>query len=61
MKVQLHHSHIFASNVEATVKWWQDMLDAQVLFDMEIAGARNVMLGIGSGRLNIYDQPPLQG
>ena len=61
MKVQLHHTHIFASNVEATVKWWQDMLDAQVLFDMEIAGARNVMLGIGSGRINIYDQPPRQG
>ena len=61
MQVQLHHTHIFASNVEATVKWWQDMLDAQVLFDMEIAGARNVMLGIGSGRLNIYDQPPRQG
>ena len=61
MKVQLHHTHIFASNVEATIKWWQNMFDAQVLFDMEIAGARNVMLGIGSGRINIYDQPPRQG
>ena len=61
MQVQLHHTHIFASNMEATVRWWQDMFGAQVLFDTEIAGARNVMLGIGSGRINIYDQPPRQG
>ncbi len=37
------------------------MFGARVLFDMEIAGARNVMLGIGSGKINIYDQPPRRG
>lgn len=31
------------------------------MFDQEIAGARNVMISIGSGRLNIYDQPPREG
>ncbi len=61
MRINLHHTHIFASNIEATIKFWQDMFDARVLFDMEIAGARNVMLAIGSGKINIYDQPPREG
>jgi len=60
-KIRLHHTHIFASDLEATLKFWQDMFDARILFDMEIAGARNVMISIGSGRLNIYDQPPREG
>ena len=37
------------------------MFGAEILFDQEIAGARNVMIAIGSGRLNIYDQSPQEG
>lgn len=58
MEVRLQHTHIFASDIEATLKFWQEMFGAQVLFDAEIAGARNVMIAIGSGVLNIYAQPP---
>jgi catechol 2,3-dioxygenase-like lactoylglutathione lyase family enzyme len=61
MQIQLHHVHIFAADLEVTLSFWQEMFGAQVLFDMEIAGARNVMIGIGSGRINIYDQPPREG
>ncbi|MDP6348051.1 MAG: VOC family protein, partial [Dehalococcoidia bacterium] len=61
MQIQLHHTHIFASDMEATLGFWQDMFGAKVLFDTEIAGARNVMIAIGSGRMNIYDQPPREG
>lgn len=61
MQVQLHHIHIFASDIEATLRFWKNMVGAQVLFDMEIAGARNVMIAIGLGRINIYDQPPRDG
>ena len=57
-KVRLHHVHVFASDIRATLKFWQDMFGAQVLFDAEIAGVRNVMITVGSGRINIYDQPP---
>jgi len=49
MRVNLQHTHIFASDVEATLKFWQDMFGARILFDTEIAGARNVMLAIGIG------------
>jgi len=37
------------------------MFGAEVLFDLEIAGARNVMISIGSGLLNIYEQSPREG
>lgn len=56
--MDLHHTHIFASNIDRTLAWWQHHLDARILFDGEHAGSRNVLIGIGSGRLNIYDQPP---
>jgi catechol 2,3-dioxygenase-like lactoylglutathione lyase family enzyme len=56
--MDLHHTHIFASNINRTVAWWQRHLEARILFDGEHAGSRNVLIGIGGGRLNIYDQPP---
>jgi len=61
MQVRLHHTHIFASDMDRTLKFWQEMLGAEILIDQEIAGARNVMIAIGSGRLSIYDQPPQEG
>lgn len=56
--MDLHHTHIFASDIDWTIAWWKRHLKARVLFDGENAGARNVMLGVGRGRLNLYDQPP---
>jgi len=34
------------------------MFGAEVLFDLKMAGARNVMIKIGNSRINFYDQPP---
>ena len=56
--MDLHHTHIFASDIERTLAWWQRHLGARILFDGVHAGSRNVLIGIGTGRLNIYDQPP---
>lgn len=56
--MDLHHVHIFASDIDATLGWWTRRLGARVLFDGVNAGARNVLIGIGRGRINIYDQPP---
>jgi catechol 2,3-dioxygenase-like lactoylglutathione lyase family enzyme len=61
MNIGLHHTHIFASDIETTLRFWQDMFGAEVLLDMEMAGARNVMIGIGTGKINIYNQPPREG
>jgi catechol 2,3-dioxygenase-like lactoylglutathione lyase family enzyme len=58
MAEDLHHVHIFASDFEATITWWCEMLDAQVVHDGDFGGARNAFLRVGRGGLNIYDQPP---
>jgi catechol 2,3-dioxygenase-like lactoylglutathione lyase family enzyme len=58
MQIDLDHVHIFASDIDATIRWWSDMLAARVVFDLEVAGARNVRLAVGRGAINLYDQPP---
>jgi catechol 2,3-dioxygenase-like lactoylglutathione lyase family enzyme len=61
MTFDLHHAHIFARDIDATIAWWSRHLDGRVLRDEVLAGARNVFLGVGSGRIHIYDQPPRDG
>ncbi len=56
--IDLHHVHLFASDIEATIGWWCRHLEARVMLDQILAGSRNVLLGVGSGRINIYDQAP---
>lgn len=58
MSLDLHHVHIFASDIDASIEWWRRHMDAKVIFDDELAGARNVFLAVGSGRLHLYDQAP---
>lgn len=59
MRIRLHHTHIFASDFERTLKFWKDMFGAEVL--NEGIAARSFLIGIGSGKINIYDQPPREG
>ena len=54
----LHHAHLLASDVEATIEFWTRGFGATVVYDERFAGARNVFLTVGSGRLHLYDQPP---
>ena len=58
MQIDLDHVHIFASDLNETVRWWSEMLNARVVFDLNVAGARNVRLAVGRGFINLYDQPP---
>ena len=58
MRVSLQHIHLFASNLDESLSFYKDMFNAEVIFDAEVAGARNVMISIGSGAINFYDQPP---
>ena len=53
-----HHAHLFASNIDASLKFYQEMFGAEILADVLMAGARNVFVAIGQGRLHFYDQPP---
>lgn len=58
MRVSLHHAHLFASNMDESIGFYREMFGADVILDMEMAGARNVMISIGGGKINFYDQPP---
>ncbi|MFX1358563.1 MAG: VOC family protein [Promethearchaeota archaeon] len=58
MKSILHHAHLFASNLDESIRFYQQMFGAEILFDLELAGARNVMIAIGPSKINFYDQPP---
>ena len=54
----IHHVHIFASDLDKTIKFYEDFFDGKVVLDMELAGARNVFMKVGNGRIHFYDQPP---
>jgi catechol 2,3-dioxygenase-like lactoylglutathione lyase family enzyme len=58
MQNHVHHAHLFASNIDVSLKFYQEMFGAEILADLEMAGSRNVFLTIGKGRLHFYDQPP---
>lgn len=58
MASRFHHVHLFATNLDETLDFYRRWFDAQVIADHEFAGARNVMVQVGTGRLNFYDQAP---
>jgi len=58
MPHHLHHVHLFASDVERSVRFYAEHFGAEVVLDAELAGARHVFLRIGSGRIHLYDQAP---
>lgn len=58
MKTTLHHVHLFASKLDESLRFYQEMFGAKIIFDLEMAGARNVLISIGGGKINFYDQPP---
>lgn len=58
MRNSLHHVHAFASDIEASIRFYTEMFGGEVLVDDTFAGARNVFIRIGEGRLHLYDQAP---
>ena len=58
MQNHVHHAHLFASDINASLKYYQEMFGGEILADMQMDGAQNVFLAIGQGRIHIYDQPP---
>jgi len=54
----MHHVHIFASDIDQSIRFYQEYFGAKLILDADFAGARNVFMRIGNGRLHLYDQPP---
>ena len=49
MSVSLDHVHIFASDAATTVRFFETLLGAAVVWDETVAGARVIRLKIGRG------------
>jgi len=58
MNNHLHHVHVFASDLDESVKFYEEVFGGEIVLDMKLAGARNVFMRIGNGRVHFYDQPP---
>lgn len=58
MRNNLHHVHAFASDIDASIRFYTGIFGGEVVLDETVAGARNVFIRIGDGRLHLYDQPP---
>jgi len=58
MNYHIHHVHIFASDLNKSIKFYKDFFNGNVVLDMELAGARNIFMKIGNCRIHFYDQPP---
>ncbi len=58
MRVSLDHAHIFTSDPAATVRFFETMFGATVVWDEVVAGTRGIRLQIGRAFIHVYDQPP---
>jgi len=54
----VHHVHLFASDIEKSLTFYRDAFGGRVIVDEVLAGARNVFMRIGTGRIHFYDQAP---
>ncbi|MBA4392667.1 MAG: VOC family protein [Desulfobacca sp.] len=54
----VHHVHLFAADVNKSIEFYTTGFGGKVVADLEMAGARNVFIRIGKGRVHLYDQPP---
>lgn len=54
----VHHVHLFASDIEKSLAFYQNAFGGKVILDENMAGARNVFMRVGTGRIHFYDQAP---
>lgn len=54
----VHHVHLFASNLEKSLEFYKEAFGGKIILDEDMAGARNVFMRIGTGRIHFYDQAP---
>jgi catechol 2,3-dioxygenase-like lactoylglutathione lyase family enzyme len=47
-----------AADIDTSLEFYRRWFGAVVVADFDYAGARNVFVAVGSGRLHFYDQPP---
>ena len=57
-RYHLQHTHLFAQDLDASIALYQRWFDAEVMWDGDYGGARNVFVKVGIGALHFYEQAP---
>lgn len=57
-RYHLQHVHLFASDIEATIAFYTEWFDGEVIWDGDVAGARNIFMKVGIGAIHFYEQQP---
>ena len=57
-RYHLQHIHLFAQDLDASIAFYQRWFDAEVMWDGDYGGARNVFVKVGIGALHFYEQAP---
>ena len=58
MPHHMHHVHLFAADLDKSLKFYTSFFGGELVLDLEVAGARNIFMKIGTGRIHFYDQSP---
>ena len=58
VKVGLDHVHIFASDLDATLRFFMKMFGAPLVWDEKAAGVRAVLLALGDAFVHVYERAP---
>ena len=58
MNNHIHHVHVFASDIDKSIAFYTTVFGGEIILDMELdmelAGARNVFMRIGTGRIHYF-------
>lgn len=57
-RFHFHHVHLFASDLAETIDFYTRWFDARVVWDGDVAGARNIFMKVGIGAIHLYEQQP---
>lgn len=57
-RFHLQHTHLFAQDLDAAIAFYRQWFEAEVMWDGDYGGSRNVFVKIGIGALHFYDQAP---
>ncbi|MFV0258618.1 MAG: VOC family protein [Acidimicrobiales bacterium] len=57
-RASVHHIHLISNDFDPSLEFHRRWFDAVVLADFVYAGARNVVMGVGSSRLHLHGRPP---
>jgi catechol 2,3-dioxygenase-like lactoylglutathione lyase family enzyme len=58
MRIGLDHVHLFASDLPATLRFFERMFAATIVWDEAAAGVRSVRLALGHAFVHVYEQSP---